>query len=285
LASAITHQGRVELLKRVLRAALPRPVAYASYLKGLFQNEIEMRLLSRLCDERLVSIDVGAFTGTYTIGASIHSRRVIAVEPQRVQVEGLARAMPRNVRIVEAALSNVSSDGVLRTPSAEGSSMSRLDAEPSVTDGWLEIPVRLMRMDDLDVERVGFVKIDAEGHELEVLGGASRILEVDRPSFVIEAEERYRRGVVARLAELFEQAGYHGYFIYRNEVRSIREFDVVKHQDPKLLLGGHRRAYGDYINNFIFVHRNQSMRVPLGVPSAWRAVYETASACLRNAIS
>jgi hypothetical protein len=41
-------------------------------------------------------------------------------------------------------------------------------------------------LDDLKLENVGFVKIDVEGHEAEVLRGAANIITRDRPNFLIE---------------------------------------------------------------------------------------------------
>jgi FkbM family methyltransferase len=283
--SSVDGSGISRRVKRALRAMLPRPVAYASYVKALFENEIELRLLSQLCDRRLVAIDVGAFTGTYTIGAALHSLSVVAVEPQRQQAAELQRAMPRNVRVVEAALSSRSGRGVLHMPSMDGSSMSRLDAQPAITDGWLDVTVELMRMDDLDATPVGFVKIDAEGHELDVLAGASRLLRADRPVFVIEAEERHAPGAVQRLSELFERASYDGFFVWRGEVRAIGDFDATVHQDLRLLIGGPRRRYADYINNFIFVPRDRAATLPRRVPSAWRSLYDAAGACCRRLVS
>lgn len=261
--------------KQVLRDLFPKSVAYMAYLKALFENEIELRLLARVCDQERTSIDVGAFTGTYTIGAFIHSKDVIAVEPQPRQVEALRRSMPGNVKVVEAALSNISGQGVLEMETIKGGSMSRLNIGPSVTDGWVKHPVRLMRMDDLCRERVGFVKIDAEGHELEVLEGASRIIESDRPIFVIEAEDRYRKGAVEGVALFLRQFGYDGYFVYRGKLRGIGEYDPKRHQDLNLLVAGPRRAYADYINNFIFAPREEASKLPREAPSALRVLYET----------
>jgi FkbM family methyltransferase len=264
-------------IKQILRNVAPRPVAYVSYLRALFENEIELRLLPLLCDPKRTSIDVGAFTGIYTVGAAIHSRDVIAVEPQHRQAETLLRSMPGNVRVVEAALSRVSGSGLLKMPSVEGSSMSRLDASPALTAGWLEVPVPLMRMDDLDRGQVGFVKIDAEGHEIEVLEGAVKIIGFDKPNFIIEAEERYCKGAIANLVRFLTKFGYEGWFVYRSKLRPVREFDPAKHQDPNLILGGNRSGYSDYVNNFVFVNSARAVSLPRKVPAGCRATYESIS--------
>jgi FkbM family methyltransferase len=271
-------QTSVDDVKQMVRNILPKPVAYASYLKALFQNEIELRLLPWLCDPDLTAIDVGAFTGTYTIGASIHSKDVIAIEPQKRQAEALRRSMPGNVRVMEAALSNTSGKGLLKLSSTKGGSMSRLDAVPSVTDGWPEVSVQVMRMDDLIHDRVGFVKIDAEGHEVRVLQGALRIIALDRPVFLIEAEERHQSGAVAAVAHFLGRFGYEGCFVYRGEICAIVEFDPRQHQDSHLKIGGRRNTYGDYINNFIFMPEERGSVLPSAVPSAAQAVWRTISA-------
>ena len=226
----------------------------------------------------LASIDVGAYTGTYTIGACIQSKVVIAVEPQQRQAEALRRSMPGNVRVIEAALSNFSGSGLLKLSSIEGGSMSRLDPVASVTDGWPEVSVRVMRMDDLDYDRVGFVKIDAEGHEVRVLQGALGIIVSDRPIFLIEAEERHRPGAVAEVAHFLGQFGYDGFFVYRGEMCAIEKFNPLKHQGLHLEIGGRRNTYSDYINNFIFIPEERGTVLPRSVPSAPQAAWKTVRA-------
>jgi FkbM family methyltransferase len=270
-------QALVDDEKKMVRNVLPTHVAYASYLKALFQNEIELRLLPWLCDPDLTSIDVGAYTGTYTIGPSIHSKDVIGIEPQPRQAEALRRSMPGNVRVMEAALSNTSGGGLLKVSSPEGGSMSRLDPVPTLTDGWPEVSVQVMRMDDLSHGRVGFVKIDAKGHEVRILQGALRIIALDRPIFLIEAEERHQPGAVAAVAHFLGRFGYEGCFVYRGEIFPIEEFDPLQHQGSHLKIGGRRNTYSDYINNFIFMPNERALVLPRSVPSAsqalWKAVH------------
>ena len=92
----------VAAAKNVLRGAFPKSIACAAHLQALFQNEVELRLLPWLCRRNEVAIDVGAFTGTYTVGLSVYAKRVIAVEPQPWQAAALRRSMPANVEVVEA---------------------------------------------------------------------------------------------------------------------------------------------------------------------------------------
>jgi FkbM family methyltransferase len=274
-SASLVAPRALSAVKGALRTRAPRTVAYAAYLKALFQNEVELRLLSVLCNRNEVTIDVGAYTGTYTIGLSIHSKSVIAVEPQSRQAAALRRAMPSNVTVIEAALSHIAGRAVMRLSSPAGGSMSRLDRGLSLTEEWPEIFVRLMRMDELRAARVGFVKIDVEGHEVEVLRGAQNILQVDKPHIIVEAEERYDAGAVSRVEGFLRGFGYDGYFVRREQILPIGEFNVERDQNSKLLVGGQRRAYRDYINNFIFLHPVRVTNVPGTLPSPWHAICNT----------
>lgn len=257
-------------MKELIRICLPGTSAYLAHLKALYQNEVELRLLPWLCDPDAVAIDVGAFTGTYSVGLSINACRVIAVEPQPRQAAWLRRAMPRNVRVVEAALSDVGGRAVMKLSSRGGGSMSTLDSRPGVRD-WPEISVAVMRMDDLRTERVGFVKIDAEGHEARVLAGAKTMLRDDKPNLLIEVEERNEPGSVERMVATLQRAGYLAYFVRGDRIRPIRDFAVERDQNLMLLTGGQRRTYRDYINNFLFIHCDRNIRVPDVVPAPSRA--------------
>jgi FkbM family methyltransferase len=242
---------------------------------------VELRLLPWLCNPGEVAIDVGAFTGTYSVGLSIYARRVIAIEPQPRQAAALRRAMPRNVTVVEAALSDVAGRGVMKLSSPGGGSMSTLNGR-AATRNWLEVSVPIMRLDDLRTERIGFVKIDVEGHESKVLRGAHSILRSDKPNLLIEAEERNEAGSVERVVSLLQAAGYGGYFVHDDHVFPIGEFKSERDQDPKLLIGGQRRAYRDYINNFLFIHPEGLAKIPGCVPAPWRACLDTVRRSLRG---
>jgi FkbM family methyltransferase len=277
MSNALSGLVSRDHIKQALRSVAPGATSRAAYLKALAENEIELRLLPWLCDRRRTTVDVGAFTGTYTVGAALYSRKVIAVEPQPAQARALRRAMPDNVTVVEAALSNVTGAGVLRMATAAGGSMSHLvkasqpQGSAAESEG-VEIEVRMLRLDELTADEIGFVKIEAEGHELEVLQGALRTIERDKPAFVVEAEDRFNKGAVPRLSGYLAEFGYRGYFIFRDEICELQRFDADRYQDLRLLTGGRRRDYRDYINNFIFWPAERAGHLPRTAPTARQAI-------------
>jgi FkbM family methyltransferase len=256
--------------KQKLLSRFPKQAIYARYVKALFRGEVELRLLPLLCDRSRVSMDVGAHHGIYTLGASLFSRRVIAVEPQYHLARALRQSIPARAVLVDGALSDRPGEATLRIPLHEWDSRSHLDLGGKGDGQWRSQRVALFRMDDVVQEPVGFVKIDVEGHEREVLEGAIRILESDRPAFLIEIEERHKAGSVEDITRFMQERGYRGFFVEGSRVRPVEAFDLGRHQAPSLIGEGDRVSYKDYINNFLYLPANATL--PESVPSAWKAL-------------
>ena len=262
--------GRLNSPKQRLLSRFPKQAMYARYIKALFRGEVELRLLPLLCNRSLVSLDIGAHHGIYTLGASLFSRRVVAVEPQYHLARTLRKSMPPRATLIEGALSSEAGEATLRIPLREWDSLSHLDFGGEDDSRWRSQRVSLFRMDDIVQEPVGFVKVDVEGHEREVLEGALRIVTSDKPVFLIEIEERHRPGSVADIVGFMEAHGYSSHFVDGNAIRPIDEFDLHRHQSASLIGKGDRASYKDYINNFIFAPPHVSL--PATVPSPWRAL-------------
>lgn len=262
--------ARLNSPKQKLLLRFPRQAIYMRYLKALFRGEVELRLLPLLCERSLVSLDVGAHHGIYTLGTTLFSRRVIAVEPQHHLAVTLRTALPGRATLVEGALSSKAGSATLMIPLHEWDSISHIESGSSDNNRWRSERVMLFRMDDVVTERVGFVKIDVEGHEREVLEGAARVIAEDRPSFLIEIEERHRPGSVGDIARFMSGHGYRGYFVRGESIWPIQEFDLTRYQEPTLIGTGDRASYRDYINNFIFVPSDRSL--PASIPSPMQAL-------------
>jgi FkbM family methyltransferase len=275
--SRYDEELRRNSIKQRLLAQWPKPAIRARYLKSLFRGEIELRLLPWLCDRALASIDVGAHHGIYSFGASLFSKRVIAIEPQANLARALRQALSSSVSVIEGALSDRPGTATINIPIDDWDSTARLDLVASTAAGdcqqWREQQVTLMRLDDIVSEPIGFVKIDVEGHELEVLEGAKDAITTNKPALLIEVEERHRTGSCDAVAALLLSYGYRGYFVFRGAVRPIHEFSARTHQVQSLIGTGDRSNYSDYINNFIFVQRSDML--PSSVPSPWSALADS----------
>jgi len=145
-------------------------------------HEIETRaLLMAVGSPEKVFVDVGAHVGHYAVRLSKHYGQVIAIEPDPYNFEGLLKNLElnnvANVRAVDIAASSKKGKSILYSAGMG----SRLDVVR------LHKRVYIVHTDLLDnlVGHADVVKIDTEGHELEVLKGARRII-AQEPIFVIE---------------------------------------------------------------------------------------------------
>ena len=90
-----------------------------------------------------------------------------------------------------------------------------------------------------------------EGHEEAVLRGARRLLLRDRPSLIIEIEERHRRHAVGAVSGFLAELGYRGFFFRHGRLNPIETFRAEEHQDVSRMTGGGVNG-DDYVNNFLF---------------------------------
>jgi FkbM family methyltransferase len=229
--------------------------------------EKELEFLDILCDRNKISIDVGANGGEYLAAMMPLSRQVYAYEPIPLLANQLKRRFPKAV-VRECALSNKVGSAVLYVPEYHDEKTNSTEA----LDGWAsivkdysletrsypdkfpvvnEIRVRTQVFDDENVSPVGFMKIDVEGAEMEVLEGSVKTL-AQLPVLLIEIEERHRKGATRTVPEFLRTHGYRGYFIYEIELRPIEEFSIETMQTGKIFPG----KVPHYFNNFIFFPKN-----------------------------
>ena len=191
-----------------------------------------------------VAIDIGAHKGAYTywMGKRVGpSGRVIAVEPQERMARGLVASLGsvglKHTSVIHAAASATPGQGTINVPldSTHGASMGALDAKRAVE----AVPVRLVTIDELAeahaFDRLDFIKIDAEGHELPIVRGGLNTLARFRPALLIESEARaHEPGALSHLEELnamLEPLGYAGSFNDGKRWLGVEQMDADTHQN------------------------------------------------------
>jgi FkbM family methyltransferase len=239
----------------------PRVSTGLRLLKSKWRRDATLRLVNQLVRPGDVAIDVGAYRGIWTarlsklVGRTGH---VHAIEPVPANVAVLESVYGRksNVTIHPVALSDHADHLELYVPVFDGHRVTALSslAPRDVPHDVMEVQVRpLDELFDDGSQRVDFIKCDVEGHELEVLRGASRILERSRPALVVEIEQRHRQGSIEETFDYLERFGYEGYCFMRDGLRPIQEFDLHEHQLKHL--SSELNPYGmpgEYVNNFFF---------------------------------
>ena len=94
------------------------------------------------------------------------------------------------------------------------------------------------------------IKIDAEGHEKEVLLSGIELLKKCKPKIIIECEDRHlNEGEIQDVFKLMIDIGYKGYFYEDKKLKPLSEFKTHVHQKTS----SHRFwEEKEYVNNFIF---------------------------------
>ncbi len=95
----------------------------------------------------------------------------------------------RNVTLLNLAASSESGLGHISVPEDQGGSRNYYQAHLTEAGGQA---VFKSRIDDLSIDhRIALIKIDAEGHDAEVLVGAASIIDRDRPVVIIETNSDF----------------------------------------------------------------------------------------------
>ena len=242
-------------------------------------GEPELRLLPWLCPGDETAIDVGANHGDYSAILVGLARDVIAIEPNPDVARVLEARLRDEIRrqrlqVVPGALGAEAGTARLFVPDA-GSALASLDARPIATAGK-SIEVSVRRLDDVARGcRVGFIKIDVEGHEAAVLRGAMATITESRPTLLIEIEERHRKGALEEVCGLLRPLGYRGFYLHSGRFEPVECFDPERLQNAGALDadGAHRLAGSTYINNFIFAARPDVLNVLASPASGERGQY------------
>ena len=219
----------------------------------------EIRYMCERLRRGEMAVDVGSFKGAYAywmrrcVGTE---GSVVAFEPQPKQaayLRGVVAMMKwQNVAIEAQGVSNVRGELQLFQPPSghEATFVARKAEEQSCET----ITVPVTTLDAYFAARStqpDFIKIDVEGHELEVLQGARETLAASRPMLLVECEARHRAdGDVRPVFELLASLGYEGSFFLGGKRRPLAEFDPQQHQ--RIEPGG--KLPPGYANNFAFEH-------------------------------
>lgn len=262
--------GLLAHLREVARGTLPPKVVHAYRLVRhtmLWPCEQEMVAARQFLSLEKVAVDVGANVGLFTAVLARRSKRVIAFEPNPSCAEHLRKVASRNCEVIAKAVSDSGGKTELRVPMHKGLLMHALGtieaanqyatehrATNFITHEVDKVTLDQALLEPTSGERVGFINIDAEGHEFAVLRGGEGVIAKHRPVLLIELECRHgakvpeifewlqARGFVARaLTNAYELApvGAEQLRILQNETRLSRRLAGSRHSG--------------YVNNIFFI--------------------------------
>lgn len=169
-----------------------------------------------------ITLDIGAHIGTHTVFYAERSKLVVAFEPNPVTFNCLARNIVHydNVATYCTALGKVPCTvSMIEDPNNAGASYV-VENEDGV--------INQLSLDAFPLENVGFIKIDAEGAETDIIQGGVSTITKNRPTMLIEVNSGAleRRGTSAiELYMLLERLNYNTVKISPHQ--SHLQFDLL----------------------------------------------------------
>lgn len=216
----------------------------------------EIDLVRQLLKPGQTALDIGGHKGafTYWMQRSVgRDGRVITFEPQPELADYLRRVRDtlryEHVEVLELALSSRSGQATLGRDTSGPSPGASLDVSDARKTHQFTVQVETLDavLARREVDRVDFIKCDAEGHELEVFRGGAELLSRQRPPILFECEQRHCSDHdIGDVFRLLEEFGYEGQFIQRRKLHPLSAFQAQT-TDP---------SDPDYVYNFLFRARD-----------------------------
>lgn len=194
----------VELLPEGRRLSFRRFLLH----RGLSKFEIEWHKIRDLGPNRGTALDIGANRGLWSIELAQHYNQVIAFEPNTEITKELEKCGIANIKVMHLGLSSAEGESILHLP---------IDSNDRCLDGWASLSannltecqkiseriVSIRPLDSIGLTDVTFIKLDVEGHEIEVIKGGMKLLSRDRPIVLAEI----RTANLAEFSSLMNEVG------------------------------------------------------------------------------
>ncbi len=219
-----------------LRSAAGLGRSLAIYYGRPWRQNALVEFYRRLIAPGALAFDIGAHVGSRSRALRRAGARVVAVEPQAPFAAFLRLSLPADVTLVQAACGAASGEAELAVSSLHPtvSSLGPLPDQAATAPGFEHVRwdarqrVEVTTLDALIAAhgRPGFVKIDVEGAEPEVLAGLSQPVELVAFEY-LPALPGAALAAVDRLAAL-----------------GAYEFNAVRGEAPVFLWSGWRDARG-----------------------------------------
>lgn len=210
LTKNLQHK-KYEFTKKIIFKKLPffiRPLILSDIVmtSSAWEPYVQDVFISKTDD---VMIDVGAHIGIYSIPIAIQvgeSGKVLAFEPNPKNAMILRKNIElnklKNIIMFEKAVSNKNQTSNLALSDDPMLSMIVDNAEEK------NVEIECVTLDSiyekLKLEKIDWLKIDAEGSEIKVIEGAKSLLEKFHPKIIIEV----RKENETKLKELLNQGKY-----------------------------------------------------------------------------
>lgn len=196
---------------------------------GIYEEDLLNAIMSFLKDKlnhkKLSTfIDVGANIGNHSLYFSKISKKVFSFEPNPNTYE-LLKFNTRNItniNIFNIGISNKNEKKFLNESNfniGDSSIVSSIEMQNVKEDGTIFHEINSFKLDDIKDfanEEISMIKIDVEGHELEVMVGAKELIKKNNPLLIFEHNIEVNKEQALKINDFLEQLDYVIYLIQPN---------------------------------------------------------------------
>nr|QBK93214.1 MAG: putative methyltransferase [Pithovirus LCPAC403] len=190
--------------KHTFVMAKDNPTADHILIYGIFEWPLIV-WCKQFSDKHKLFLDIGSHMGTYSILLSDYFEEVHSFEPQKSTFEymcnGIGLNDKTNIIPHNVALGNLENRSTLHKISADGGGSTLLKRDNCSVE-----TVDVRTLDSFNLSNIGFIKIDVEGFELEVLEGSVETLTRSHfPKFIFESwngNKKLRDKLFTRISEI-----------------------------------------------------------------------------------
>ena len=189
--------------------------------------EKELNIIDRFSDKSKNALDIGVYRGVYSLKLSQNFKQIHAFEPNPLLFPYLndnLKKIIKNINLYNLALSDKSGETELKLPVRSRSifkdnieELYQLGAASIHPENEFEnfekVQVKVEKLDNILIEDIGFIKIDVEGHELEVIEGAKETIIKNKPVLLIEIEKRHSKKPVEETIDKINNLEYDCFFV------------------------------------------------------------------------
>ena len=205
--------------------------------------EKELEIIKKFSDKSKDALDIGVYRGVYSFQLAKYFNFVHSFEPNPLLFPYLNKNLKKilnNIQLYNYALSDSNGDTKLKLP-IRSESIFKNNIEELYQLGaasihpnnkfndFKEVIVRKKKLDDLKlVNKIGFIKIDVEGHEIEVINGAKETIKNNMPILLVEIEERHTQSSVIESINYINKFDYNCFYINDKKLVPIDRLDNTK---------------------------------------------------------
>lgn len=215
-------QDEVEITERALKIR--------HFKQEVYEQLAATTILAKLPEflrETRIAIDVGGNVGHIAYFLSQHAETVYSFEAVGTVYERLreVRNLAPNIVTENCAIADFCGEADLfvdhnRLSNSGLHNVGDVDVSFKPRTEFKSTKTRVKSIDSLGLSGVGFIKIDVEGSELDVLRGAQETVSTDRPDLLVEIFEPFCKYPAAEIFEFLEQFGYQCYH-YNSETQNL----------------------------------------------------------------